>query len=159
MKLNQRIALTCVLAASVALSHAQSVPDYAPFFSAIVVSDVEQSSVWYKNVFGLTVKEKMNDPNNVYKIVIMESANRSMQLELLELKGSLSRKLLTDGKPSGTEIQGHFKIGFKVADIDQWLKHLSQLKITVSQVWTNESTKKRNFTVSDPDGNLIQFFD
>lgn len=158
MKLNQVITLICLLAASITSSYAQA-PDYTPFFSAIVVSDVEQSSVWYKNVFGLNVKEKMNDPNNAYKIVIMESANRSMQLELLELKGSLSRKPLTDGKPAGTQIQGHFKIGYKVVDIDQWLKHLSQLKIDVSQVWTNESTKKRNFIISDPDGNLIQFFD
>src|SRR5689334_20910296 len=127
MTLNQLTTLACLLAAGIP-AYTQSAPDYTPFFSAIVVSNVEQSSVWYKNVFSLNVKEKMNDPNNAYKIVIMESANRSMQLELLELKGSLSRKSLTEGKPPGTEIQGHFKIGFKVADIDQWLRHLSQLK-------------------------------
>jgi hypothetical protein len=55
-------------------------------------------------------------------------------------------------------MQGHFKIGFRIADMDACLKHLVALKIIVPQVWTDAKTKKRNFLIKDPDGNLVQFF-
>ena len=98
----------------------------------------------------------MEDPNHDYRIFILESPQ--FVLELLELKGSLTRKNLLEGKPAGTQIQGHFKIGFKVAEMNDCLKRLADLKINVPQIWT-DNTKKRNFLITDPDGNLIQFFE
>jgi catechol 2,3-dioxygenase-like lactoylglutathione lyase family enzyme len=134
-----------------------SVPVYEPYFSGIVVSDADSSAKWYQSLLGLKEKEKMLDPAGSYKVIILESPK--MLLELLELKGSLHRKNILEGKQEGIRIQGHLKIGFKVADIDEWLKHLSSFKVNVPQVWTNPTTKKRNFIISDPDGNLVQFFD
>ncbi len=128
-----------------------------PYFSAVVVSNIEVSTKWYQSVFDLKAKNQMNDENAGYKLMILESS--AMLLELLELRGSLVRKALVEGKSEGTEIQGHFKIGFNVSNMDDWLKHLSNLKIDVPQVWTDQTTKKRNFLINDPDGNLIQFFE
>lgn len=99
----------------------------------------------------------MNDPNNAYKIVILEGP--SVMFELMQLKGSISRSEVLKGKPEGSQIQGHFKIGFTVNNIDTCLKHLADLKIDVPRVWTDNTTGKRNFLISDPDGNYIQFFD
>jgi catechol 2,3-dioxygenase-like lactoylglutathione lyase family enzyme len=134
-----------------------SVPVYEPYFSAIVVSNADSSAIWYKTLLGLKEKEKMNDPAGSYKVIILESPK--FLLELLELKGSLLHKNILEGEPDGIRIQGHLKMGFRITDADEWLKHLAALKINVPQVWTNPTTNKRNFIVSDPDGNLIQFFD
>jgi predicted enzyme related to lactoylglutathione lyase len=131
--------------------------DYIPNFSAVVVSNLNASVQWYKSVFDLKTKNEMNDPNGSYKITILESPTYS--LELLELRGSLMQKEILKGKPDDIKIQGHFKIGFKASDMDACLKHLSNLKVNVPQVWTDGTTKKRNFLISDPDGNLIQFYE
>jgi predicted enzyme related to lactoylglutathione lyase len=125
--------------------------------SAIVVKNVDTSEPWYQAVFKLTVKSRMDDPNGAYKVVILEAPN--LMLELIQLKGSVTREEVFAGKPPGTQLQGHFKIGFKVRDIDACLAHLKTVNVNVPKVWEDKSTKKRNFLISDPDGNYIQFFD
>lgn len=131
--------------------------EYQPSFSAVVVRNIDTSVSWYKSVFGLTVKQTMNDAGGGYKITILESP--TYMLELLELKGSVPKTEALKSKAAGTETQGHFKVGFRVTNMDACLKHLASLKITVPQVWTDDKTKKRNFLIPDPDGNLLQFFE
>ena len=131
--------------------------EYEPNFSAVIVKDIRVSVDWYKSVFGLKTKTESNDDKNGYKVAIMESEN--LLLELIELRGSLTRDELLAGKPDGTQIQGHFKLGFKVKNIDDCLKRLAQLNIEVPQVWQDKISGKRNFIIKDPDENLIQFFD
>jgi catechol 2,3-dioxygenase-like lactoylglutathione lyase family enzyme len=131
--------------------------NYEPYFSAIIVNDIDSSAPWYQSVLGLKLKSEINDPGNGFRVNLLESS--TFLLELLELRGSLQRKKILDGKGEGTQIQGHFKTGFKVADIDACLKHLGDLKINIQHVWTDSTSRKRNFLVSDPDGNLLQFFE
>lgn len=128
-----------------------------PYFSAVVVKDVAASSRWYCSVFDMKVKEEMKDNAGAYSIHVLESPDFLM--ELLQLKGSLEKATALSGRPQGTELQGHFKIGFKADDMDALIKKLASLHIDVPQVWTDPKTKKRNFLIKDPDGNLIQFFE
>jgi predicted enzyme related to lactoylglutathione lyase len=132
-------------------------PSYQPYFFAVVVSDVEKAAKWYGDVFDLKEKTRITDPNGAHDIAIMESD--VMVLELLQLKGTVMKKEALTGRPEGTQIQGHFKIGFKVKDINAWLEHLKTLKVDVPRVYTDSNSRKRNFLVEDPDGNLIQFFE
>jgi catechol 2,3-dioxygenase-like lactoylglutathione lyase family enzyme len=151
-------ALTIALVCAALFTNAQTPAfKYTPGGSAVVVSNIDNSARWYQSVFGLTVKTKMDDPNGAYHIVILESP--TMTMELLELKGSVPRSEALKGKAKDTEIQGHFKVFFTVADMNACLKHLKDLKVDVPQVWTDGETKKRNFLVRDPDGNLVQFFE
>src|SRR5580765_1554885 len=78
-------------------------PDFQPYFSAVVVKNLTASVKWYQSVFDLKIKTEMNDPNQAYKIKILESSN--YLLEILELKGSLIREDILKGKESGTELQ------------------------------------------------------
>ena len=136
-------------------SYAQPVPlEYTPSFSAVIVKNMDASSRWYQSVLGLKVKEQLKDEKAGYNISILESP--SFTLELLELKNSIDTKA---GKPQDKENQGLFKIGFKVNDMDACLKQLATLNISVPQVWSDPKTKKRNFIITDPDGNLIQLFE
>ena len=134
---------------------AQATFSYEPYSSAIVVKDL--SVDWYKSLFELKVKTELKDIQGGYKVAILDTEN--MIVELMELQGSLAREELLAGKPDGTQIQGHFKIGFKVQSIDACLKRLSQLNIEVPRVWEDKDSKKRNFLIKDPDGNLLQFSD
>jgi catechol 2,3-dioxygenase-like lactoylglutathione lyase family enzyme len=132
-------------------------PEFQPYFSAVIVNNLEESVKWYQSVLNLKVKTNMNHPNHSYHIIILESSD--YMLELLELRGSLAKDEVMKGKPKGTEVQGHFKIGFKIASVNDWVRHLKSLRIDVPQVWTDSTTGMKNFLVKDPDGNLVQFFE
>src|SRR5689334_13189450 len=95
--------------------------EYRAGFSAIVVRDADVAVDWYKKVFGLNAIKEISDQTIGMKIVILESP--TLTLELLQLGGSLDRKALLAGKKEGTEIQGHFKMGFLVPNIDACIKH------------------------------------
>ena len=73
--------------------------EYEPNFSAVIVKDIRVSVDWYKSVFGLTTKTESNDDKNGYKVAIMESEN--LLLELLELRGSLTRDGCLPADPTG----------------------------------------------------------
>jgi catechol 2,3-dioxygenase-like lactoylglutathione lyase family enzyme len=132
-------------------------PQFQPYFSAVVVKNLNESQKWYQSVLNLKIKTDMNDPSHSYHIVILESSN--YMVEILELKGSMDRDEALKGKPKGTEVQGHFKIGFKIANVNDWVRHLKSLGIDVPQIWTDQAIGKKNFLVKDPDGNLVQFFE
>ena len=152
-----KISITMMFVCACSLTFGQTPRiDYQPYFSAVVVKNLSVSLKWYQSVFDLKVKSEMKDTNQTYNIAILESSN--YLLEVLELKGSIDKVALLKDKP-GAEMQGHSKIGFKISSAGDVLKKLKELNIEVPQVWTDQSTGKRNFLISDPDGNLIQFFE
>ena len=130
---------------------------YVPNFSAIIVRDVDTSVAWYQAVFQMKVKNRINDAERGFRVVIMEHS--SFLLELIENKSWPDQKQLLSGKPEGTRVQGYFKIGFAVADMDACLEHLALLKIIPDRIYTDSGTRKQNFLIMDPDNNLIQFFE
>ena len=135
---------------------AQSSFAYTPYFSAVIVKDLDVSVKWYSSVFGLKTKDVMEDPNGAYRISILES--EGYLLELLQLKESVTREEALKGKLDA-KLQGHFKYGFSVKDMAKVLNHLSSLKVDTSRIYTDQKTGKRNLLITDPDGNLIQFFE
>lgn len=130
---------------------------YEPYFSAVIVNNVDSSATWYQSLFDLKIKNRINDTPNGFRVMILESS--TFLLELIENRSWPDQKKLLADKPEGTRIQGFFKIGFKVPDIDACLKRLTGLKIVPERIYTDAETKKRNFLINDPDGNLVQFFD
>ena len=151
------LTITIIAVSITAHSQTSTVIDLKPYFSAVIVSNIDSSLVWYQSVLGLKIRNLINTPERGSRIAILESSR--ILLELIEVKSSLSTKKILENKPERTYIQGFSKIGFLVSNIEDCLKHLAVLKITVPQVWTDTVSKKRNFLINDPDRNLIQFFD
>lgn len=130
---------------------------YEPRFLAVIVSNVDSSTAWYQSVFDLKIKNHIDDTQKGFRVMIMESS--TFLMELIENKSWPDQKKLLADQPEGTRIQGFFKIGFKVPDMDACLKRLAALKIIPGRIYTDSETKKRNFLINDPDGNLVQFFE
>lgn len=147
----------CILLLQAKLNAQDPIPVAIPYFSAVIVSNIETSSSWYQSLLGLKIKNRINDSAGAYKVVILESGR--ILLELLELKGSLQKKKLLEKAPEGTQITGHFKFGFSITNVDAWLKHCRELHIAVDRVYVDSPSGLRNFLINDPDGNLIQFFE
>ena len=142
-----------------AVIHAQNTEafKYEPYFSAVIVNNVDSSTAWYKLVFDLKINNRINDTERGFRVMILESS--TFLLELIENKSWPEQKKLLADKPEGTRIQGFFKTGFKVPDMDACIKRLADLKIIPEKIYTDSKTKKRNFLINDPDGNLVQFFE
>jgi catechol 2,3-dioxygenase-like lactoylglutathione lyase family enzyme len=157
--MRNKILLNLLMLVIVFAAEAQHVSSfkYEPYFSAVIVANVDSSTAWYQSVFDLKIKNRINDKERGFRIMILESS--TFFLELIENKTWPDQKKLLADKPEGTRIQGYFKIGFKAPDIDACLKRLAELKIKPDRIYTDSETKKRNFLINDPDGNLVQFFE
>ncbi|MES1220505.1 MAG: VOC family protein [Bacteroidota bacterium] len=157
--MRNKILLSMLILMRAYIIHAQNTSafKYEPYFSAVIVSNVDSAAQWYQSVFDQKIKNRIDDTQNGFRVMIMESS--TFLLELIENKTWPDQKQLLSGKPEGTRIQGFFKIGFKVPDMDSCLKRLATLKIIPGRIYTDSETKKRNFLINDPDGNLVQFFE
>jgi catechol 2,3-dioxygenase-like lactoylglutathione lyase family enzyme len=130
--------------------------EQTPYFTAVIVKNADSSADWYQSVFELKLKKNIDDTQHGFRVRILESPH--FVVELIENKSWLDPHTILKGQPEGTQIEGFFKIGFKVSDLDACIANLRNLKISVDRIYT-ESDKKRNFLITDPDGNLIQFFE
>jgi catechol 2,3-dioxygenase-like lactoylglutathione lyase family enzyme len=159
IEMRNKILLSLVILSSAFGLRAQSAAGfkYEPLFAAVIVNNVDSSTAWYQSVFDMKIKNRIDDTQNGFRVMIMESS--TFLLELIENKSWPDQKKLLSGKPAGTRIQGFFKIGFTVPDMDACLKRLAALKIIPERIYTDADTKKRNFLINDPDGNLVQFFE
>lgn len=137
------------------LSDAQNI---TPSFAAIYVSNIDSSVTWYKQVFNLTQRNRTDNAERGFKQVVL--INDIMMLELVELKKSIRPDSLLRSYPRGTWTQGVYKIGFTVDDMDAAHKELTAKNVKFfGKMVTDPVNNKRTFLVTDPDGNLVQFFE
>lgn len=135
--------------------HAQ---DMKPFFSAVVVSNIDSSIAWYKKVFGLQLRNRTDAPERGFIQANLHS--KEMLIELIQVDSSLSGSRILEKHPQKTRIRGFMKFGFVVNDIDDLYRKLrdQNIKFTGRMV-TDPVNNKKTFLVNDPDDNLIQFFE
>ena len=142
------------------LLNAQSKEDlaYSPSFTAIIVTDIEESVEWYKTIFLLEEINRFESEERGFIIVLLKKDE--FTLELLELKNSIRPKEVIPDYNDKTKVQGLFKIGFKVNDFEGWIKHLkaSDAKL-LGDIVTDPTLNKKMVIITDPDGNRIQFFE
>lgn len=131
----------------------------APYFNAVLVKDIRQSIDWYQKVLGFEL---------VNQVDMMASRGFSQAnlkragswLELIETDKTIHPKAILKGKPKKSKIGGYFKMGFEVAQLDNWVAWLKQSKVQLyGDVVKDPNTGKRTLLFLDPDGNRIQLFE
>jgi len=138
-------------------TNAQKV-ELKPAFTALVVANVDTSISWYSKVLNLKVRNRVDNAERGFKQVILQ--NPEIMIELVELNKAISQDSLLRQFPQGTRIIGINKFGFTVSDIDVMHKNLKSKKVSFfGQMVTDPISKKRTFLITDPDGNLVQFFE
>ncbi|MEP2023102.1 MAG: VOC family protein [Reichenbachiella sp.] len=141
-------------------SHAQtsSPKDLTPYFTAIIVSNMDSSLVWYQQVLGFDVVNNKQFPEMGFKQANMTRGSAS--LELIELSSAINPQEVIPNYNAKTKIQGLFKFGFQVDDFDKWIEYLEEQKVPFNGgVVTDELTNKRMVIILDPDNNRIQLFE
>jgi hypothetical protein len=126
-----------------------------PYFSALIVKNIDSSVNWYRSVLGLKSRFLPGTPQGI-KVAILESPQ--FVLEIIENNTWIDPKELLKGRPEGTRLHGYFKTGFRVTSMDSFIEYLNKLNITIPRIYKDDSGK-RNFLIEDPDKNLVQFFE
>ncbi len=133
-------------------------PDPEGSFVAIIVSEMEVSLSWYRDVLGFEVMNQVSVPERGFKQANLFRGK--MDIELIELNTTISQEEALTNHPATTRIKGIFKVGFQVNDFDEWFLHLSSKKVEFGgSVITHPDSGKRMLIIKDPDGNRIQFFE
>jgi hypothetical protein len=129
-----------------------------PLFAAVVVKNIDSSMAWYSKVLGLELRNRVDNAGRGFKQAVL--INKDIMIELVELTKFVSQDSLLRAQPVGTRILGYNKFGFAVKNIDALYQRFSamQLKFYGTMV-TDPVNKKKTFLLSDPDGNLVQFFE
>lgn len=128
------------------------------YFSAIIINNIENSISWYSNNIGFEVLNKNEFPKAGFKQANLKRGN--VLIELIEINSALSVEDVISNYNNKTRIMGFFKIGFLIADFDNWIEHLTKLKVEFhGTVVTDNESGKRMVMIKDPDGNRIQFFE
>lgn len=119
-------------------------------FFAVSVGDLDASTHWYVEKFGLRIDKR--DASAEAKVAIL--SGNGLLVELIERRDS---KPL--GKPS-YEAQGIFKAGLVVENIDTVFETLKarNVEIAFGMFPAKPDAPYKNFAVRDNAGNLIQFF-
>ena len=129
-----------------------------PAFTTLIVANIDSSINWYSNVFHLRVRNRVDNTVRGFKQAIL--INSTSMIELVELNKTISQDSLLSQSPQGTRIRGINKFGFTVSNIDSLYKDLLSKNVRFyGKMVTDPISNKRTFLVTDPDGNLVQFFE
>ena len=118
----------------------------------IIVSDMEQSLVFYRDLLDLAVIAEVNTS--------LIGKGRMVQLQH---GSSLIKLVMMEEQPTKVGEVGIAKhIGYRymtlmVADLDRYLDKIIQAKIPVSLPLTELGNGARILMVEDPDGNIVEF--
>lgn len=141
-----------------AIAQNDTLPPLHPTFAAIVVGNLDTSLHWYQDKLRLRLLNRTDAPERGFRQANL--TGEGLQIELVEVSRSLTYAQIVENQPKGTEPRGFFKIGFTVSNLDIWHMHLKKrgAKFEGRRVKDPVSGKEM-FLVTDPDGNLIQFFE
>ncbi len=155
-----RLLIALVLTLNISYLHAQGkvLTDPQAYFTAIIVSDMETSLPWYVRAFEFDVLNQVDLPQRGIKQANLKRGE--IQIELIELKGSLSTESLLADQPAKTKMQGFFKFGMLISDFEEWINHLEGAQVTFNgDIVKDPLSGKRTVLILDPDGNRIQLFE
>ncbi len=135
-----------------------TIPDLEPYFSAMMVKDMDSSLLWYTKNLGFSV---LNE--NEVKTIGLRQANLkrgNILIELIELKSAVSPKNVIPNFNNKTRLIGFFKIGFLVSDFQKWINHLKKSDVNFyGKEVIDPISGKKMIIILDPDGNRIQIFE
>ena len=142
----------------VLVAGAVNAQDMKPYFSAIVVSNIDSSISWYKKILGLQLRNRTDAPERGF--IQANLHNKEMLIELIQVDSSLSGSKILENHPPRTRIRGFMKFGFYVKDIESLYKQLKDQNIKFTgRMVADPVNNKKTFLINDPDDNLIQFFE
>ena len=132
--------------------------DLKPYFSAVIVRNIDSSVTWYSKVLGLQLRNRTDAPERGFRQANLFKDD--LLIELIQADSSLSANKIIEKHPPKTRIRGFAKFGLSVKNIDELFSKLKEQNIKFTgRMVTDPISNKKTFLINDPDDNLIQFFE
>lgn len=132
--------------------------DPEPYFTAVIVSNLDRSISWYTNNLGFEVASKRDNIESGFRQANLKRGNAL--IELIELESAINPKDVVPNYNNKTKLLGIFKFGFKVSDFDRWMKYLDEKAVQkYGTVVIDPISRKKMIILLDPDGNYVQLFE
>ena len=149
-----------LLTAATASLHAQAsaLPAPRPYFTAIIVSNIDTAVQWYTDKLGFELRNRNELPERNIRQANLQRGHAL--IELIQIGTALFPDDLLADQPRGTELAGVSKFGFSVADFDRWIEFLTAAGTEfLGRVVQDPVSGKKTIILKDPDGNLVQLFE
>lgn len=118
---------------------------------AIICSDYVVSKKFYTEVLGFEIiREVYRTERNSYKLDL--SINGIYTIELFSFPS-------TPARLSRPEATGLRHLAFEVSKLDELVKRMQELNVSVEPIRVDEYTNKRFCFIADPDGLPIEFYE
>jgi methylmalonyl-CoA/ethylmalonyl-CoA epimerase len=131
-----------------------------PVWVGVSAGDAEASAKWYQEKLGFHFTRKMDLPEHKLRIVFLEL--NGFTLELVEFRGSISFQTVQSRIPELKDrdhLRGFQKVGFQVKDVDALAAELKRNGVKLLMEPTDDREFHDRFLMlTDPDGNVLQFF-
>lgn len=125
-------------------------------FVGLSVPDLEASTRWYADKFGLRVIFRP-PPHEGTTVVVLEGGG--LIVELLHNPAAVPLRTAAPSINHTTLVHGPFKVGIVVSDYDHALATLRERGVQiVAGPFPAREGVRANFIIRDNAGNLIQFF-
>lgn len=125
-------------------------------FFALSVSDLEASTKWYAEKFGLSVVMRAPKANGAAATVL---EGGGLTVELIQRDDARSLRDVAPGVGANYQVHGIFKVGLTVDDYDATLAQLRARGVPIALgPFPARAGQPPNVIVRDNAGNLIQFF-
>jgi catechol 2,3-dioxygenase-like lactoylglutathione lyase family enzyme len=144
-----------VLAGAAAAAEAPLVAE-SPTFVALSVRDLDASVKWYTETLGLTATRL--PPHGISKAAIVRGPG--LLVELVQHGESFPLESRLPGLKGRYIVQGIFKVGVFVDDLDATVKRLTDKGARFKgRLFSDETTGVRSHLLLDNEDNVIQLFE
>lgn len=129
----------------------------APFM-AISVADIDAQVAWYKQTLGFEIGSQGTVPGRDIRFALLRQG--AAMIELLQIPEARPRSVAARDASDASRIHGFFKGGMVVEDVAGLFHRLKAQGVTFSFELGQPpgGGPYRVFGLSDPEGNLLQFF-
>lgn len=128
-----------------------------PYRIGIVVSDLDKSTSWYKDVFDVNLHKEISYPEYGMRVHLLKADQ--VQFELVSRESFYHpEEIIKDYDYREKPIIGFYKHSYEVNDIEMFHEKLKKKGIPMFfDLGTDEDLKIKAFQIKDPDGNALQF--
>lgn len=126
-------------------------------FIALSVADGPATARWYQDVLGFTVTTQGTPNEKVAYVALLRSGGTI--LEIIQRRDARPRRGLVPDLKDPSQIQGIFKTGFHVPDLDALFRAVRErgAAVIIAPVRPKDQPL-RTFIIQDNEGNWLQFF-
>jgi len=126
-------------------------------FFALSVGDVDKMALWYCDNLGFHVDRKADGSGMVKQFAIL--SRPGVLIEMVQFTSARSRTGWGLSNVDTHEIQGIFKIGFDISNLDGMFARAQEADLEMFfPIVQARDVPRRTFGLKDPEGNIIQFF-